>query len=267
MKPIVSQLFVYPIKSFAGISVESHKIDKRGFVLDRRWMLIDRNNNFVSQRTLPEMALVTTAIENNKILLAHKTKSEFHLELIIDKHSDKLVEATLFDKRTKGFVVSDSINKELSMLFGKELRLIYMSDNIKRFSNKKYAHHNTIISYADGFPFLLLGEKSLNELNNRLTQPVEISRFRPNIVFDAPSPFIEDKWKEIKISNILFHVVKPCSRCVIVTIDQSTAQKNNEVLTVLSEFRREGNKVNFGQNMLHASAGELSVGNRIEVLI
>lgn len=266
MKLTVSQLFIYPVKSFSGISVESHSIDDRGFSLDRRWMLIDTNNNFVSQRTLPQMALVTTELTGNSILLKHKIDESFLLELEIGKHTGILTEAILFDKKTEGYLLSEYINRYLSNFFGINLRMIYMAEDIKRYANKKYAHSNEIVSYADGFPFLIIGEESLNELNRRMTAPVDITRFRPNIVFNGGTPFIEDDWKEIKIGNVKFRVVKPCSRCVIVTVDPETAKKNNETLTVLSKFRREGHKIYFGQNLLHSSVGNIQVGNEIEVL-
>ncbi len=266
MSLTVSRIFFYPVKSFAGIEVTYHKIDDRGFEYDRRWMLIDENNKFISQRTVPELALILTQLEDDKILLSHRVKKEFSLEFQINEHTDKLVKVQIFDDFTDGYLLDDKINSSLSELLNRNVRMVFMADDIKRFADNKYAKNNELVSYADGFPFLLLGEESLKELNGKLSKPVDINRFRPNIVFNGGHPFIEDDLKEIKINGINFKVVKPCSRCVITTIDQSTAIMDNEPLVKLSEFRRVGNKVMFGQNLLHTSPGIIHIGDKIEIV-
>mgnify|MGYP001828911861 CR=1 FL=1 len=122
------------------------------------------------------------------------------------------------------------------------------------------------VGFADGFPFLLISQASLDDLNRRLAQPVAMLRFRPNLVVAGCEAFAEDGWRRIRVGELEFRVAKPCSRCIIPTIDPSTGQRGVEPLRTLNSYRRRGNKVYFGQNLVHESAGRLAVGMPVEVL-
>ncbi len=262
----IKKLFVYPVKSFGGFSVSSHSIDARGFIFDRRWMLIDDDNLFITQRTVPELALFNASLEENRITISHKRFSEFHLELSLNEHTEIKTEAIIFGDKTEGYLLNDKINKELSGVLGMNVRIIFMGEDLIRVIDKRYANNDEIVSFADGFPFLLLGENSLIELNKRLKNKVGYNRFRPNIVFSGGEPFDEDEWKTIGVRDIQFRVVKPCSRCSIVTVEQNTAERDNEALKALSEFRQKNNKVYFGQNLVHNSGGLISVDDKIKII-
>jgi uncharacterized protein YcbX len=140
-----------------------------------------------------------------------------------------------------------------------------MPDNFRREINTKYAR-NKSVSFADAYPFLIIGEESLNELNSRMEKFLPMSRFRTNFVFSGGKPFDEDRWQKIRVSNIEFDVVKPCARCTITTVDRRTGEKEVEPLVTLSKFRKVNGNVLFGQNMVTDGRGKIEVGSEIEVL-
>jgi uncharacterized protein YcbX len=154
----------------------------------------------------------------------------------------------------------------LSQFLGLDCRLFFMPESTRREVDPTYAAPTDQVGFADGFPFLLISEASLADLNQRLEQPLPMARFRPNLVVSGCEPYAEDSWKRIRIGELTFRVAKPCSRCVIPTINPETAEKSVEPLRTLNSYRREGNKVYFGQNLLHDGIGELKAGMLVEVL-
>jgi uncharacterized protein YcbX len=145
-------------------------------------------------------------------------------------------------------------------------RLVYMPDTTKRLVDKNYAAHDEITGFSDGYPFLMIGRSSLDDLNRRLTNSLPINRFRPNIVFTGGSPYEEDLIKEFKINDINFYGAKLCARCTITTVNQDDASKSNEPLKTLAFYRQKNNKIYFGQNLLHKGEGVIRIGDTIEVI-
>jgi uncharacterized protein YcbX len=144
-----------------------------------------------------------------------------------------------------------------------------MTESSKRQVNPIYSvREDDCVSFADGYPFMLIGESSLNDLNSRLQHPFPMSRFRPNFTVEGSDPFAEDSWKRIRIGKTKFFVVKPCERCIIPTIDQETGIRvGDEPLKTLSEYRKAGGAVLFGQNLIAETVGEeISVGDDVEIL-
>lgn len=141
-----------------------------------------------------------------------------------------------------------------------------MPDDTKRMVDTEYAKNNETTSFSDGYPFLIIGQSSLDELNSKLSEPLPINRFRPNIVFTAGEPHAEDSWQHITINGIEFFGVKTCARCVVTTINQQTAVAGNEPLKTLAAYRTVNNKVKFGMNLLHKGTGTIKVGDTITVL-
>jgi uncharacterized protein YcbX len=148
---------------------------------------------------------------------------------------------------------------------GLSCRLVYMPESTHRFVDSRYAHHKEITSFSDGYPLLLIGQASLDDLNSRLPAPLPMNRFRPNIVFTGGTAFLEDSMKQFEINGIRFFGVKPCARCIITTIDQQTAEKAKEPLKTLSSYRMKNNKVYFGQNLLYEGTGVISIGDTITI--
>jgi len=144
--------------------------------------------------------------------------------------------------------------------------LAYMPDTVVREVDQNYAPAGGRAGFADGFPFLLVGEASLADLNARLARPLPMNRFRPNLVVSGSAPFAEDGWRSIRIGNIPMEVVKPCARCVVTTTDQGTGRRDgDEPLHTLASFRRQEGKVMFGQNAVPYGQGLLRIGDPVEL--
>lgn len=262
----VSQLYVYPIKSLGGCSVSSTNITDRGFEHDRRWMLVDANNRFLSQREIAVMALLQVEILNNGLKVFHKNNPEVFLEIPFKSQSEIFINVDIWDNHCTAQLQDAFINKWFSKILGQPCQLVYMTNSSQVKVETAYAINNDLTSFSDGFPILMIGESSLADLNNRLQAPIPMNRFRPNIVFTGSVPFVEDNLKEFTINDILFFGVKPCSRCVVTTINQDTIEKNKEPLQTLATYRKKNSKIYFGQNVIAAGLGKISIGNKIEIV-
>jgi uncharacterized protein len=262
----LTALNVYPIKSFAGIALNEGTVEGRGLKYDRRWMLIDANNRFISQREQPRLATISIEVLSDGLQLSVAGRDP--LLVPFDYQRDQSESVQIWNDVCEANIVSNEINNWFSDLLQSECRLVYMPDNSKRSVEKDYAINGDIVSFADAYPFLLLTEGSLADLNERLVDKVPMNRFRPNLVVGGAAAFAEDGWKQISIGDNVFHVVKPCARCVITTIDQERGVRTGEEpLSTLSSFRRNENKVLFGQNLIAAApGGVVRVGDRVRVL-
>lgn len=154
----------------------------------------------------------------------------------------------------------------LSRFLEMECRLVFFPEDEIRQVDPTYARSGDRTAFSDGFPVLLISQASLDDLNRRLKTPVAMRRFRPNLVVSGCEPFAEDGWKQIRVGEVTFRVVKPCSRCVIPNIDPDTAEKSAEPTRTLSGFRRRENKIFFGQNLIADGMGKLELGMPVEVL-
>jgi hypothetical protein len=161
--------------------------------------------------------------------------------------------------------VSDEADEWFSRMLSFRCRLVYMPDSSHRLVDQQYAHRQEVTSFSDAFPLLLIGQASLDDLNKRLPSPLPMDRFRPNIVFSGGEPYQEDNMPHFQISGISFFGVKPCARCVITTIDQSTAGKSKEPLRTLNGYRARNNKIYFGQNLLFGGVGKICVNDVISL--
>ena len=262
----LSEIYIYPVKSLSGISLDSSSVKMEGLQFDRRWMVVDKNNDFLTQRTNSEMALISTAINKEGVEFSHKTKQLPKLFIPFDKLSHETAVVRIFEDKVLANFISEEADRWLTIAIGMECRLVTLTDQHKRYVNKKYAHNNETVGFADGFPFLIIGQSSLDLLNSKLEDKLPMNRFRPNFVFTGGEAHDEDKWLKIKIGEVIFDVVKPCARCVIPTIDQNTGIKNKEPLSTLSKYRRSGNKILFGQNLIARNSGFVNLGDKLEIL-
>lgn len=263
-KHILSQINIHPIKSLGGISLQSSQVEMRGLQYDRRWMLVDEKNNFITQRLHPEMALLKVEINNDLLTIKHLNNKLSPLTIPLMPYGDEQIKVQIWKDNVNALKYNSDINNWFTKAIGFKCSLVYMPDSTKRKVAREYAH-NKLVSFADGFPFLIIGEESLNDLNKRMDEPLPMNRFRTNFVFSGGNPFDEDNWNTIKISNIVFHLVKPCARCVITTINQNTGIKGKEPLKSLANFRQKNNTVMFGMNMVADGMGYVKVGNELEV--
>ncbi len=262
----VSELYIHPIKSLGGISLQSAEVTDRGLKHDRRWLLVDGNNCFFTQRDFPRMTFLKTNITDGILEVSEKNNPINKIEIPIGKFTDEELQVKIWDDAVAANVVDKRCNKWFSDFLGINCKLVYMPDETKREVSKEHAKENEIVSFADGFPFLIIGQSALDDLNRRLNNPVPITNFRPNIVFTGGDAFEEDNWSEIRIGEMTFFAVKPCARCVITTIDQETAAKNKEPLATLSTYRRKGSKILFGENLIHKGTGQINVGDEIKII-
>jgi uncharacterized protein YcbX len=260
----VTELFIYPIKSLAGIPVTSAEVTSRGFKHDRRWMLVDGQNRFLTQREHPQMALIKVNIQSDGLLVSYHANGSLKIPFAYDTLSKH--DVVIWDDTCIGVYVGDEFDEWFTTILGIPCRLIYMPDDSEREVDQRYAQPGMITSFADAYPFLLIGQASLDDLNKRLPAALPMDRFRPNIVFTGGDAFSEDLMEHINIAGINFYGAKLCARCIMTTIDQQTGLKAKEPLKTLATYRLKNNKILFGQNLVHQGEGFVTVGDTLSVL-
>jgi uncharacterized protein len=260
----LSGLYVYPIKSASGIPLEASDVDGRGLRHDRRWMLVDESDRFISQREVPRMALIRVQLERDGLVVDAPGMPS--LEVPLQPPAGRLMLARAWDNLVETLPVGADTDRWFSEFLGASCKLVCLPEESVRPVDPAYGRSGDRVGLADGFPFLLISEASLADLNARLERPVPMNRFRPNLVVRGCEPFAEDGWRLVRIGRITFRVVKPCARCAITTVDPRTAATGKEPLRTLARFRRFGTKVLFGQNLIHDKKGSLRTGDPIEVV-
>ncbi|NUO02486.1 MAG: MOSC domain-containing protein [Saprospiraceae bacterium] len=263
----LTALYLYPVKSMGGISLQEATAEKRGLQYDRRWMLTDREGMFLSQRELPEMALLQPAIENGHLIIRHQSKPLEPLHIPLDPVG---YGAPCTVRVWEDTCAAVHVGEHADAWFGKALNapchLVYMPDSSIRPVSPDYALPGDMVSFADGYPFLIIGEPSMAYLNSKLETPLSIRRFRPNFVFSGNVPHEEDEWKSFSIGSVRFRGTKPCGRCQIPAIDQETLIQGKEPTATLAKYRRFGHAINFGMNVcLNGAPGIVRVGEEVVV--
>lgn len=262
--PKLSQIHIYPVKSLAGIQVEQWPVDKTGLRYDRKWMLVGRNGEFLSQRRLPKMALIKTHAADTRLILSAPGQDDIALPL--ESHAGEDIEVGIWQDRCLAKTVGNGIDSWLSSFLQSECRLVYHPNDRIRQVDPNYALASDQTAFSDGFPFLLVSEASLQAFNRAAQLDLAMVRFRPNLVVSECESYAEDGWRKISINNIGFRLPKPCSRCTVPAIDPETAVSDNQTIPALARLRRWQNKVYFGQNALHDEIGVLSVGAHVEII-
>lgn len=259
----VSGLAVYPVKSCRGIVLEEAVVGATGFDLDRQWMVVDAGGRFLSQREAPELAHIEVAVGGGELTLNAPALPALTVPLEGPYGRERTV--AVWQDRCAAVDAGDSAARWLEEHLGRRARLVRMAGAGSR-PMIGAAVPGTAVSFADAFPFLLVSEASLDELNRRLETPVPMNRFRPNIVVAGCAPHAEDGWRRVSIGEVVFRVAKPCARCVITTTDQRTGERGPEPLRTLASYRTVGGKVLFGQNLVHEGRGVVRVGDRVRVV-
>lgn len=260
----LAALNCYPVKSCRGFGAARMELDARGLWYDRQWMVVDTAGGFLTQRKHPRMALVRTAIKGSELVLAAPGRADLRIPL--EASQGELCSVQCWGYDCLALEQSPETAAWLSEFLGTPLRLVRMVDDFERIVDPRYAPEKALTAFSDGFPLLLLSEASLEDLNQRLEEPLPMNRFRPNLVVKGCEPYAEDGWKRLRIAGVEFDVCKPCSRCVITTVDQATGERGGEPLRALAGYRRRGSAVLFGQNLVHRGRGPLNVGDKVEVL-
>jgi uncharacterized protein YcbX len=259
----ITQLFVFPIKSLAGIAVNSSELTPKGLKYDRRWLLLDKNGVHVTQRTHPILVLFKTTLLDNGIGVHYKNE-EIFIPFNLGKRKKDPINANVWDDQFKTYEVSKEISKWFTLKLDKEVRLVYQPDDSFRQADQTYANSpSDDVSAADGFPILIISDESLAELNSRLDEPVDMLRFRPNIVVNGLKAFGEDELGLITSGQFSLLGVKNCGRCIMVTNDLNDGKLGKEPLNTLSRFRASGNKVLFGRNFIPRRLGLVKIGDEL----
>lgn len=259
----LSEIWIYPVKSLGGIRLSSSKVLDKGLQYDRRFMLVDEGGMFMTQRIFPKMALLKTSISSEKLTVTNENHS-VTIAIIPAKGSDDRPVQIWND-----LVMAHEVDPEYSAWFSERLdmkcKLVFFPEENPRAVDPNYRVNGENVSFQDAYPVLIIGQSSLDDLNTRLSDPVPMNRFRPNLVFTGGDPYEEDTWRYFKVGSNRFAGVKPCARCVLTTVNQDTAEKGKEPLRTLATYRNVNNKILFGQNLVAVDSGVISVGDGIEL--
>ncbi|WP_295769331.1 MOSC N-terminal beta barrel domain-containing protein [uncultured Mucilaginibacter sp.] len=258
----ISQLYIYPIKSLGGIALQQSNLTSRGLEFDRRWMLIDDQLQFLSQRKYPQMCLFDVSLKADGLHVTHKPSGDC-LIIPYSPQTTEEVNLQVWDDLCSGTYVCEEADAWFTEHLEIKCRLVYMADSQTRQVDERYASPRHITSFADGFPMLLVSEASLIDLNGRLNKKIDINRFRPNIVITDTEAYFEDILRHFSVEHINFYGVKPCARCVMINVDSSTAITGPEPLKTLASYRKVNKKVMFGQNLIHNGTGVIKVGDEL----
>ena len=226
-------------------------------------MVVDESGGFLSQRSHPRMALVTPSIRADRMRI--EAPGMPALETPLHPASVAETNVTVWEDTVSATWVGERAATWFTAFLGTPCSLVHMAEEVIRPADPAYAPRGARVSFADGFPFLLLSEESLADLNGRMAQALPMNRFRPNLVVSGGQPFAEDGWDRIQIGEIGLRVVKPCGRCVVTTTDQATGGRGQEPLRTLATYRRRDGQVMFGQNAVHENTGRLKVGDAVQI--
>ena len=262
---VLEGLYIYPIKSTHRVTQLRSQVNLWGLAGDRRWMIVDEKATFLTQREFPRMSLIQAVPQHgNRLLLTAAGQQPVIVEF--PGATASVFQVSIWRDSVSAQIASNETNAWLTAFLGHSVRLVHMYDTSVRLVDTAYAKPGTTVSFADGYPLLCTTNASLQELNGRLFEPVPMERFRPNVVVSGSQPFEEDTWKRLRIGEVKFSVVKPCTRCVITTVDQDTASQGKEPLRTLSSFRKRNGKVYFGENLVPENTGIIQRGDEVEVL-
>ena len=262
---VVDSLHVYPLKGAAGFSPRSWPVDERGLRHDRRFMIVDADGVFISQRTNPRMALIGAAISEAGLRI---TSAVGTLDVAFPSSSAPTLRATVWDDCFDVRIADPSASRMLSEVLGLPAQLVWMDDDCKRLTSVKRGEPRRHLSLADAAPLLLTTTAALEELNTRLMRggasAVPMDRFRANIVVRGATAGADDTWRTLRIGSAAFRISNACKRCKVITIDQSTGEfAGNDPLTTLATYRADGPSVTFGQHMMAEASGSISIGDSV----
>ncbi len=260
----ISKLFIYPIKSLGGISIESSAVEMRGLKYDRRWMLIDENNRFLSQREIPELAGFNLAMGTNDISVTN-TRNNESIQVPLRPLSMEMKVVKVWDDELAAQIVKPQICEWFSGQLNKKVSLVYQNEeSIRKVDSKFAVTGNEHTSLSDGYPILIISEASVTYLNSICPEYIPAERFRPNIIIKDSEAFAEDKLTKILVGTTELYGVKPCARCIVTTLQPETMKFSKEPLNTLSKFRKFDNKVLFGQNLVVHQLGNISIGDILQ---
>ena len=266
--PRLARIRVYPLKGAAGFDLEESAVGALGIPGDRRWMLVRPNGNFLSQRTHPRLCLIRVSPTegNPEETVRYKVDAPGMNSLgLVPFESDEWTQVQLHQDRFSTVVGNAEADRWFTDFLGDSCRLAYFPDHLMRPVDPEYARGHTV-GFADGYPIHLASQDSLDDLNRRLPQNTTMLQYRPNLVVEGGGAWEEDRWRTVAIENVILHLVKPCARCSVTTVDQGTGTRGREPLRSLRRFREAGGKAYFGQNAVVGRTGRFRVGSNVHIV-
>jgi uncharacterized protein YcbX len=259
-------LFVYPVKACRGLSLPASEVDRFGLRYDRAFMVVEAESGlFLTQRDEPRLARIVPRLAGGTLELGAAGAASVRVPLEPQDGPRRSIQ--VWRHRGEAMDLGEEAAAFLSQQLGRKLRLVRMPADHARRVNPERAPFEAFTSFTDGYPFLLLGRASLDALNARLAEPLPVQRFRPNLVVTGAEPHAEDGWRRIRIGALELHIVKPCDRCAVTTVDPELGVRRGvEPLRTLARYRRADGAVFFGQNAVHLAPGQLAVGMPVEIL-
>lgn len=286
------EINIFPVKSLKGISVTSATVEPRGLRNDRRWMLIDADGRFMTQREFPQMATIGVVVTGDGLQVTSEGAGVMRIPF--EPGTGDIRQVTIWQSVCDAEIYGDVVNQWFSDVLGTPCQVVYMPDETKRSVNSRFDRGEDIVSFADGYPLLVISEASLEDLNDRIAESLAhagrlsafrqlpMNRFRPNIVVAGSEAFAEDHWRRIRVGEAIFRATKPCARCAITTVDQSRGQfDGKEPLKTLASYRMAqhvipdtfeslgmtATAVLFGQNLIAESIGAtIKAGDEVSVI-
>ncbi|MBR7888489.1 MOSC domain-containing protein [Marinomonas sp. A79] len=263
----LSELTIYPIKSIQGIHLQHSHVDLDGLRGDRRYMLVKPDGQFISGREYPTLTLIRATQTANGIWTLSHPKASDSLTLDESLFSCIYLSVTVWDDTVAGQKTHNQADAWFSELLDKPIQLVFFGEASRRQTHRR---PNAPVTFADGYPFLLTTQASLDDLNKTSKMHIEMAQFRPNLVVQGNEAFAEDSWKRIRIGSVEFENVKPCVRCIFTTLNPATAESvgKGEPLKTLGKFRLLDNQegITFGINMVAVTTGEIQLGDSVEIL-
>ena len=263
----VEELHIYPLKSGRGIAKSAVRLAATGLEWDRNWMITDAAGGFLTQRTHPNLARIETSLSATSLTLRAPDLPPLELPFAFQGEA---VGVQVWKDRCEGLDQGQGASEWASAVLEKSVRLVRVPGISKRVANPEYAGPQVApVAFADGFPILVCNRASLDDLNARMPEPLPMARFRPNVVLNGLEPFAEDRIASVRIGAVTLKLVKPCTRCVITSTDQSTGERSMNPLPYLREFRFDRNLlgVTFGENAVVAAGVGASIERGAECVI
>ena len=267
----LASIHIYPMKAARAVDLDESLVEPCGLAGDRRWLLVDENGRFVSQREEPSLARVAVsyAPPANAISVEAKGHPRRRIAAPAEGRGAEMLKVTVWSSVVSAAAAGPAADAWFSAYLGRTVRLVHLDDPARRPVDPEYGREDDVVSFADGYPLLLTSAGSLAELGRWLAgdgeQPVPMTRFRPSVVVTGAPPWAEDRWRRVRIGAVPFRVAKPCGRCVVTTTDQITGERGSQPLKMLGRRRRFGQQLVFGQNLIPDSPGVIRVGDPIEI--
>jgi len=267
---MLASVHIYPLKGARAVDLDHAVVEPWGLAGDRRWLLVDADYQFMSQRKHPALARLTIRYQPGGDDITVAGDRHPPLTIPAPDESAELLKVTVWRSTVLAAAAGPAADAWFSRYLGEPVRLVWLDDPTRRAVDPDYGRDGDTVSFADGYPLLLTSAGSLDQLNQWLTdngdQPVPMNRFRPNVVVTGYPPWAEDHWRRIRIGPVEFRVAKPCGRCVVTTTDQATGERGGQPLKMLAARRRVGQNLLFGSNLIPDSPGHIRIGDPTEII-